>query len=237
MELLKVIPKWAVSILVLLVAILISYAVFTGRGVTFWPPSISAKTKIEPSELLLLQQKNKDMLAEINRLKSQVDGLKHNLEEKKFLISEAEAINVFPPEIRRQSLKLTATEVSHLISSREKATLHIQKMEQELEGIKGKFLFRLLSFHRDAGCYGDSLNFTYTSPNLETQNCIKKMELAKRLLGFLAEIEFYHGPVIDSPEIAKEQLIKYQKSKNFTRIGWYGIDVFKWIVIDYHQKV
>ena len=75
----------------------------------------------------------------------------------------------------------------------------------------------------------------YQGPMFRT-NCIEKAELAKRFLGFLAEIDFFHGAVTENPELARKELIKYQESKNFSHTGWYGRDVFKWIVIDYYQK-
>lgn len=226
-ELLKHIPSKLLIVLfgVLLIytAFLFTYAIIDGREVTFWPPSIAAESSPKSG----VNQGADNQIAALN---AKIDKLEQELTRKDGFISQSEAIKTFPEEVQRQDLQQTAAEVSRLL----KLT---KEQDEEMQGLRGRFLYRLLTFHRDAGCYGDSLNFTYTSDNPETHKCIDKRELARRFMGFLAEIEFYDGPVKASPELAREWLIKYQNSKEFRRTGWYGRDVFKWIVIDYYQKV
>ena len=222
MDFLKNIPKWALIALIVYLAFLITFAIFDGRRVDLWPPVIHEKT-ISP---------NGDLVSENA-------ALKRKLTAKKSYLSPQETIELFPEKVRRETVKQTADEVFKLVQivSEQNDKLAVwEKKIKIIENIEGDFLYRILTFHDEALCFGDSLNFTHEPLCLDAAKCTKKEELAKRFLGFLAEIEFYNRRIVANPTVAKTELIKYQESKSFGRTGWYSRDVFKWIVLDYYGK-
>ncbi|MFO7593989.1 MAG: hypothetical protein R6X15_08120 [Pseudomonadota bacterium] len=220
-------PKWLITIAVLYFTVLFTFAVISGRQVTFWPPAIGKATGAEsipsenkhdstpePSQTELLERK-------IERQKAEIKRLTDELEKRESLLVPEEVISKFPLSLRGATLEETAANVA--------------KLQHNISDIEGDFLFRLLRFHNDALCYGSSMNFTYPRKD-DTASCVEKSKLAEQFVGFLAEIDFIDGEVIASPEQAKLYLTKYQEKKNFNTTGYYGIDVFKWLVIDYYES-
>lgn len=222
MDFLKTVPKWVLIAIVGYVAILFTFAIFDGRRVDFWPPAIHERTSSADQDLA-----------------QEIANLKKELSEKKSYISSEETLQMFPETVRSNTIQQTADRVIELVENVSKQKTELAALQEKMKGIEsleGDFLFRILTFHHEALCFGDSLNFTHEPLGLGAAKCTTKEKLAKRFLGFLAEIEFYQGPIVESPEIAKTELTNYQESKSFGRTGWYGRDVFKWIVIDYYGK-
>jgi len=222
MDFLKSLPKWALMALAGYVAVLFTFAIFDGRRVDFWPPAIHQKGGTPTRNAVPV---------------GRIAELEKELAEKKSYISPKETLNMFPEPVREKTLKATADRVSRLVedvSDKNSELAVLREKAESIENIEGDFLFRVLTFHAEALCYGDSLNFTH--PPLDPEKCTEKEALSKQLLGFLAEIEFYGGPVAESPKEAKSELIRYQETKAFGRKGWYSRDVFKWIIIDYYGK-
>ena len=218
MDFLKTIPKWLIILFAMYLTVLFSYAIFDGRSVTFWPPAIGEK-------------ENKDVKIKI--IKDAVAKTKNTLTPQDF-------IKKLPFDVQKLTIESTANEITNRIALIKNQTLEISELKNKvkvIEGLESDFIFRILSFHKVASCYGDSLNFTYTANNESTKKCTEKLILAKRFLGFMAEINFYNGDVVESPELAESELKRYQDSKDFGRKGYYGRDVFKWIIIDYNGKV
>lgn len=222
MDFLKIIPKWALVALIGYVAILISFAVWDGRGVEFWPPKIYEKSNTTKNDC------DKENIE-----------LKKELKVKESYLSPQEVFKLFPEDLRRSTVKETSDEVSKLVERFTEQSHELDKWGEKIkfiESIEGDFLYRILAFHREAECYGDSLNFTHIPETQDENKCTKKEELAKRFLSFLSEIEFYNGEVIDNTFTAKNELIRYQQRKLFGRTGWYSSEVFKYIVLDYYGK-
>lgn len=219
MEFLKTTPKWLVIALALYLTVLFSYAIFDGRSVTFWPPAIGEKETVDNVNINLV----KDATANTDNS-----------------VSPQYLIKNLPMEIQRLTIKDTSDEISKKLKLITKQNAELESLRNKvkvIEGLESDFIFRILSFHKEASCYGDSLNFTYVTSNVLTKRCTKKSKLAKRFLGFLAEINFYDGDVVESPDLAETELKNYQDSKDFGNQGYYGRDVFKWIIIDYNGKV
>lgn len=150
----------------------------------------------------------------------------------------------FPEEIRSKTVQETVEKVRRLLEdlSDQKEELDskqskIQALEV-LENFKGHFLVRLLTFHREALCYGTTLNFTYDPP--DQGNCTEKEELAKKFFGFLKELDFKEVSSFENetPKNAKLLLKQYQESKGVLeeKRGYYGTPVFSSIIIDYYKK-
>nr|VFK20154.1 MAG: hypothetical protein BECKLPF1236A_GA0070988_102494 [Candidatus Kentron sp. LPFa]VFK34620.1 MAG: hypothetical protein BECKLPF1236C_GA0070990_102853 [Candidatus Kentron sp. LPFa] len=189
-RMLKHVPKWLLVIVVTCVLGLYTYAIVTERPVAFWPPSIGCPSGHSCQSDLDCQDECKD---------------------DKY-ISRTKAIEKFPKQVQQKTLTETASQVLSLIEANKRKDSDLTKLKNKIEGLEGNFLYRLLSFHRDAGCFGDSLNFTYLRNDEQARTCEKKAALAKRFLGFLAEIRFYDGSIEESPTIAEKQLTKYQES-------------------------
>ncbi len=229
MDYLKIIPKWTLIALIGYVAILFSFAVWDGRRVEFWPPRIY-ENPIAP--------KNKHDKANIE-LKEKNEELEKKLKAKEAYLSPQEVIKLFPEGTRRQTVKETLNEVfkSIEVSSRQKQKIvEWHEKIKILESIEGDFLYRILTFHKEAECYGDSLNFTHIPGRQDSEKCTRKEDLARQFLSFLSEIEFYKGDVVTNTLVAKTELIRYQRSKLFGHTGWYSSEVFKYIVLDYYGK-
>ena len=203
-----------------------------GDKVSLWPPSIApSKSKlglfpktIQGETIEETAENVHELVNEFNRIKQESKNIRNSVE-----IS----LEVFPEAVKGDTFNQTAENVAQLV-------IDFERLEEEMgivEQIEGNFLYRITTFHNEALCYGNSLNFTYISSGQDTENCKPKKYLAERFLGFLAEIDFYEGDIIGSPKIAKEILTKYQESKSFGRTGWYSRDVLKWIVLDYLDKV
>lgn len=220
MEFIKTIPKWLVTLLALYLAVLFSYAIFDGRSVDFWPPAIGEKSSTN----------NKVKIDLINEAKAKT----------KDITAPQDLIKKLPTDVQRLTIKDTSNEILKrltLISEQKLQIASLKNKVKVIEGLESDFIFRILSFHKDASCYGDSLNFTYVANNERTKKCTNKTKLAKYFLGFLAEINFYDGDIVESPELAESELKRYQNTKDFGHKGYYGRDVFKWIIIDYNGKV
>lgn len=214
MDFLHKLPKPLLIALALYVGVVFSYAVFTGRSVDTPILKVGAAAATSNST---------------NSSSTDHDSL-----------SENDLIKILPTEVQKLTLNETAEEVKKLIalsSTQQQKINSLSKKVDIIKNLESDFIFRLLAFNKEASCYGDSLNFTYISQFSGTKNCTKKSELAKRFLGFLAEINFYDGDIIESPKIAENELINYQETKEFGHPGYYGRDVFKWILLDYNGKV
>jgi len=220
MEFLKATPKWLIVLLSFYITVLFSYAIFDGRSVTFWPPTIGSKDS----------HNDKPDLNIINNANATT--------EKPF--TPQDLIKQLPADVQRFTIKDTADEILKritLISEQNSQIEDLKNKVKVIEGLESDFIFRVLSFHKEASCYGDSLNFTYIAKNESTKKCTAKKTLAKHFLGFMAEINFYDGDVLESPDLAENELKRYQDSKDFGHKGYYGRDVFKWIIIDYNGIV
>lgn len=220
MDYLKTLPQWALIAIGLYIAVIFSFAVMDGRRVSFWPPEIHEKSNNDDDQHVAVIEQLEDLLS-----------AKENHVDPELIVEQ------FPERLRKSNLEASIEEVASLatnykIQAAELAVLRSKL--KHLEDIEGNFLYRLLSFHSDISCHGGSVNFTYFAWYSPT--CKDKQELAGLFLGFLAEIEFYSGPITKDATIAKAELIRYQQSKEFGAIGWYGRDVFKWIVLDYYGK-
>ena len=219
MEFLKATPKWLIILLAFYITVLFSYAIFDGRSVTFWPPAIGQK------------ESNKDVKIKVIKDATAIT---------KETFSPQDLIENLPADIQRFTIKDTANEILKrlkLISTQKLEISALKSKVKVIEGLESDFIFRMLSFHKEASCYGDSLNFTYVTNNESTKKCTAKLSLAKQFLGFMAEINFYDGDVVESPELAENELERYQDSKDFGHKGYYGRAVFKWIIIDYNGNV
>ena len=221
------IPKWLLIIAVIYFAVLFTFAVFSGRQVTFWPPAIgkaSVAEEIQPeatSETLSGSSQTDMLKKQLENYEAEIERLKAALAGKESLLEPGDVIGKFPTSLRGATIEETA--------------INVAKLQAKTSDIEGDFLFRVLRFHNDALCYGSSLNFTYPRKD-DTASCVGKDKLAAQFIGFLAEIDFIDGDAITSPEQAKRHLIQYQEKKNFNTTGYYGIDVFKWLVIDYYER-
>lgn len=218
MEFLKTIPKWLIILLAVYLTVLFSYAIFDGRSVTFWPPSIGEK--------------------EYKEVK--INVIKEAEAKEKASFTPQDFINKLPVDVQKLTIEATSDEILNriaLIKDQKQEISELKNKVKIIEGLESDFIFRMLSFNKAASCYGDSLNFTYVANNESTKKCTKKSILAKHFLGFMAEINFYKGDVVESPELAESELKKYQDSKEFGHKGYYGRDVFKWIILDYNGKV
>lgn len=221
------IPKWLLIIAVIYFAVLFTFAVFSGRQVTFWPPaigkaSIADEIKIEEkSDAIPNTSQIEALEKKVDRYEAEIHRLNAALSQKESYLDPGEVVAKFPASLRGATLEETADNVAEL--------------QAKTSDIEGDFLFRVLRFHNDALCYGSSLNFTYPRKD-DTASCVGKDKLAAQFLGFLAEIDFIDDEVVASPEQAKRYLIQYQERKNFNTTGYYGIDVFKWLVIDYYER-
>jgi hypothetical protein len=129
-ELAKKLPVWLIAVLLLVTAILLSYAVFDGRDVNFWPPSITGKQSLD-----VIKGKDK-----------KISELKEELAQDKAYSSRE--LGKYKKKFKKQNIKL-ANEIEEL-----------EKKINEYNGLSEDFLFLLLKFTRDARCYGTSLNFT-----------------------------------------------------------------------------
>lgn len=219
MEFLKATPKWLIILLAFYITVLFSYAIFDGRSVTFWPPAIGQK------------ESNKDVKIKVIKDATAIT---------KETFSPQDLIENLPADIQRFTIKDTANEILKRLKLISKQQLEISALKSKvkvIEGLESDFIFRILSFHKEASCYGDSLNFTYVTNNESTKKCTTKLSLSKQFLGFMAEINFYDGDVVESPELAENELERYQDSKDFGHKGYYGRAVFKWIIIDYNGNV
>lgn len=219
MDFLKATPKWLIILLAFYTTVLFSYAIFDGRSVTFWPPAIGQKESNKAFNIKVI----KDATA-ITKETFSPQGL----------------IEKLPVDVQRFTIQDTANEILKRLKLISKQNLEIEVLKNKvkvIEGLESDFIFRMLSFHKEASCYGDSLNFTYVTNNERTKKCTAKLSLSKQFLGFMAEINFYDGDVVESPELAENELKRYQDSKDFGHKGYYGRDVFKWIIIDYNGNV
>jgi len=79
MEILKKLPQWAILLIAVYLAVLVSYAVYDGRKVDFIPPSIHPKVKLEKENV-------------VNRIKSGKEFLVA------FSVSNANETNCLKPE-------------------------------------------------------------------------------------------------------------------------------------------
>ena len=207
-------------------------AIDRGDKVSLWPPSITPTEKnseafpetIRGDTIKQTAKKVSELVDELARLKEERGNIK-NAEEK--------MLRMFPKTVQGNTIEQTAKNVGELVNK----LARLEEGMRKIENIKRDFLVKITTFDNETQCYGNSLNFTYIPSDQDTASCKSKEELAKRFLGFLAEIEFYTGDIIESPKIAKDILTKYQESKSFGRTGWYSRDVLKWIVLDYLDKV
>ncbi len=133
------------------------------------------------------------------------------------VVEEARSVPGLEAEVRSQESR-----ISELTRGKEAA----EARAEELERKAGHFLVRLVDFHRDAAEIGNSVNLTYPQDP-------RKNDLARRLLELLAELGHYDGPVDAGPQIAKQVLIRYQRSKDFTNPGWYARPTFDAMVADH----
>lgn len=243
-ELVNKIPVWLIVIFLIAATVLFGYAVFDGRKVEFWPLVIHEKIDMNKVTNKILEEKN----GEIVILKKEVEKLSNKLEEKApETLKEKIVISFFPEEMQRDTLNETINVNNNTLSNyrEEIATLNgvineiqkdIQIKEEELEKfneVKNTFIFRLMRFHNDTQCYGSSLNFT---AGRDKEECIKKSILADRFIEFMTELEIVDGSQKSSTNYAKKELINLQKKYNFNRQGWYSIDVFKVMIIEFHAK-
>lgn len=220
-------PKWLLIIAVVYFAVLFTFAVFSGRQVTFWPPAIGKASVAdvvraeETNDTLSNPSQTEDLEMQIAGYKAEIKRLNDALANKGALLDPDDIIPQFPSSLRGATIEETAANVA--------------KLQDNISDIEGDFLFRVLRFHNDALCYGSSMNFTYPRKD-DTSSCVAKSKLAEQFVGFLSEIDFIEGEVVASPEQAKLYLIQYQEKKNFNTTGYYGIDVFKWLIIDYYES-
>lgn len=229
MEYLKLLPRWLFITFLVIFTGIFGFAVLEGREVTAWPLTIGPKDSIS-AEYIALEK-------EYELLSKEYDRLNQELIAAQSKITEQQALSYFPEIVQKQSLRATAAEVHRLIEDLTHSNLALNQLTDRIEGIQGDFLYRILQFHKDTACFGNTLNFTYIDNSPETAECISKHLLAERFLGFLAELEHFNGRVDANTELAKRELIRYQKKKRFKTTGYYGYEVFKWLVIDYSNKV
>jgi len=220
MEILKKIPVWfmvtLLSIACLVVLAMVGYAVADGRRVDLWPPVIHEKNS-----------------AQVNDLKQQIEA-RHD-----YLAPQA-IIKLFPLESQKNSLPLTRQATQDLVNdyrvkwqSANVSVTELRAQLDEVERVHGTFLYKLLIFNQDAQCYGSSLNFT---AGKDKAQCLSKQKLAQQFLEFLAEVDFYQNDQENSVATAKQQLLKLQDKYQFNTKGWYGPDVFKSIINEFHGK-
>ena len=219
--------QWVLNLAVGLLGIALTCLVFwfmyqshaaskRGYNVSYWPPSITRNSELFPETV-------------------QGPTLEETADNVRKLVDESERIKQLEDNIRNKedALNKTAEKVARLVND----NARLKEEMRSVEKIKDNFLYRITMFHSDALCYGNSLNFTYIPPVQGVTRCKPKEELARRFLGFLAEIDSYKGDIVESPKTAKDELTKYQESKSFRRTGWYSRGVLKWIVLDYLDKV
>ncbi len=216
MEIIKKLPVWFVIALLFILMVLACFAVADGRRVEFWPPVIFEKNVDEMSTL------------------------KRNLDVKSDHLAPAEVIKLFPLQAQQASIALTQQETQRLLNAfqlrqqaSDKKLLAMQGKLNEVERVHGTFLYKLLVFNHDAQCYGSSLNFTAGRDKVQ---CLSKQKLAQQFLEFLAEVDFYHNDQLNNVVTAKQQLLKLQDKYQFNTKGWYGPDVFKSIINEFHGK-
>lgn len=176
MDFLKTVPKWVFVAVAAYVIVLFTIAIFDGRCVDFWPPAIHEKTS----------SADPDLVQEIAKLKKE-------LSEKKSYISSEETLQMFPEMVQRNTVQQTADRVVELVEGVSEQNAELAALKEKMksiESLEGDFLFRILTFHHEALCFGDSLNFTHELLAPDAEKCLKKEALAKRFLGFLSEIEF-----------------------------------------------
>ena len=220
------IPVWLIIALLVVTAILVAYAVFDGRRVDFWPPSIHEKNSQDSNSTV--------------QLKKELEDFKSELKKKDNYLSPAEVIALTLPVYQKETVPLTQQAVSNALKDKTERINTLSVLNNELEvdinkfkKIDGTFLFKLLLFNFDAQCYGSSLNFTAGKNRSE---CKSKEELATRFLGFLEEIDFYNNGLPNNTTTAKNELIKLQNKHNFSTRGWYGPDVFKAVIAEFYGK-
>ncbi len=216
MEIIKKIPAWFVIAVLFILMVLACFAVADGRRVEFWPPVIF--------------EKNVD----------EISTLKQSLQTKNDHLAPAEVIKLFPLQTRQASIALTQQETQRLLNAyqlkQQKSDKNLQAMQEklnEVERVHGTFLYKLLVFNHDAQCYGSSLNFT---AGKDKDQCLSKQKLAQQFLEFLAEVDFYKNDQLNNVVTAKQQLLKLQDKYQFNTKGWYGPDVFKSIINEFHGK-
>lgn len=196
--------------------VLACFAVADGRRVEFWPP--------------VIHEKNNDDVSE----------LKNKLNELQEYMAPANIIKLFPVQAQQESITLTQQETARLLAAYQaEVQVHENKIQEmqgqldEVQRIGGTFLYKLLIFNHDAQCYGTSLNFT---AGKDKDQCLTKQKLALRFLEFLAEVDFYQNNQENNVQTAKQQLLKLQGKYQFNTKGWYGPDVFKSIINEFHGK-
>jgi len=216
MEIIKKLPAWFVIAVLFILMVLACFAVADGRRVEFWPPVIF--------------EKNVD----------EISTLKQSLQAKNDHMSPTEVIKLFPLQAQQASIALTQQETQRLLNAyqlkQQVSDKNLQAMQaklNEVERVHGTFLYKLLVFNHDAQCYGSSLNFT---AGKDKDQCLSKQKLAQQFLEFLAEVDFYQNDQLNNVVTAKQQLLKLQDKYQFNTKGWYGPDVFKSIINEFHGK-
>lgn len=231
--------NFAVGLLGIALTVLVFWFIYQshvalGRGdeISLWPPSITpSKSKLQLFPNTIQGETIEETAKNVHELVNEFDRMKPEYENTRNSVEDD--LELFPEAVEGDTFNQTVENVTQLFNDYE----HLKKEMRSVEQIKGNFLYRITTFHNEALCYGNSLNFSYISSGQDTKNCKSKEYLAERFLGFLAEIDFYEGDTIGSPKTAKDTLTKYQESKSFGRTGWYSRDVLKWIVLDYLDKV
>ncbi len=216
MEIIKKLPVWSIVALLLILMVLACFAVADGRRVEFWPP--------------VIHEKGSDDIFE----------LKNKLNERQDYMAPANIIKLFPVQTQQETIALTQQEITRLLADYQAEVQMHEKKIQEMQGqlaevqrVDGTFLYKLLIFNHDTQCYGTSLNFT---AGKDKDQCLTKKILASRFLEFLAEVDFYQNNQKDNVQTAKLQLLKLQSKYQFNTKGWYGPDVFKSIINEFHGK-
>ena len=155
-----------------------------------------------------------------------------------------EFVESLPTDFRNESLDGARDSIRGMFQDSQECTADlntsnqtIQQQEEDLSGCRSRlgdlesfdnrhFLFRLLRFDDDAARLGVTLNLT-SPPDA------RKPDLARRLIGLLAELGEYEGTGEARPDEAKQALIAYQENRDMRVTGWYGPATFQRMVEDY----
>jgi len=215
-EIIKKLPVWFIIALLFVLLVLACFAVADGRRVEFWPP--------------VIHEKNADDITELQK----------SLHEKSDYMAPTQIIKLFPVQAQQATIALTQQETTRLltehqvsIKAHENKLQELQQKLDEVQRVDGTFLYKLLIFNHEAQCYGSSLNFT---AGKDKDQCLSKKQLAIQFLEFLAEVDFYQNDQVNNVATAKQQLLKLQEKYQFNTKGWYGPDVFKSIINEFHGR-
>lgn len=216
-DLSKRVPQWLLILALLGLLVLVAYAVLSGRKVEFFPPVIHASTadnEVLEAELIeqFPQGLRKDNISDtITHAVDEIQSLEQNVSE----------------------LKGSSAVLAEKLNEQELALIENRKRLARYEELKDTFLYRLLSFHKDAQCYGTTLNFT---AGMNRDDCVQKEELAHRFMDLLIELEVVENTQDKSAQAAKEGLVYFQQENEFKKVGWYSAYVFSALLKEFQSK-